>query len=180
MLPKVFTGGHPFSELTTPIITSKIINGGRPARPQEAQGLGLTNSVWEMTVRCWHQDPVQRPTMTEVVRLACEWPVSLLSPWNEHYDILPAATAWMLCGPESRISRSRSSLTTSYPSVKSMMWFPLVVLTSSSPSSWLTKYSGNGSWRSITISQDQRRAEPVAGSSCAGYSEILEFSSGGM
>ena len=45
MLPKVFMGGHPFGELATLVITSKIINGGRPARPQEAQGLGLTDSV---------------------------------------------------------------------------------------------------------------------------------------
>ena len=73
MLPKVFTGGHPFGELTTPVITSKIINGGRPVRSQEAQELGLTDLVWEMAVRCWHQDPAQRPTMTEVVRLAREW-----------------------------------------------------------------------------------------------------------
>jgi len=80
MLPKVFTGGHPFGELTTPVITSKIMDGGRPARPQEAQGLGLTDSVWEMTVRCWRQDPPQRPTMTEVVRLAREWPVFSFFP----------------------------------------------------------------------------------------------------
>jgi len=72
-------GGHPFGELTTPVITSKIINGGRPARPQETQGLGLTDSVWEMTVRCWHQDPVERPMMMEVVRLARKWSVFSLS-----------------------------------------------------------------------------------------------------
>ena len=93
MLAKVFTGGHPFGELATLVITSKIINGGRPARPQEAQGLGLTDSVWEMAVHCWHQDPVQRPTMTEVVRLAREWLAFSLSPRNEHYDMLPIATA---------------------------------------------------------------------------------------
>ena len=39
----------------------------RPARPQEGQELGLTDSVWEMTVRCWDQDPAQRPMMSEVV-----------------------------------------------------------------------------------------------------------------
>jgi len=80
MLLKVFTGGNPFGELTTPIITSKIIDGGQPARPQEAQELGLTDFVWEMTVRCWHQDPPQRPTMLEVVGLARERPVFSLSP----------------------------------------------------------------------------------------------------
>ena len=75
MLPKVFTGGHPLGELAIPVITSKIINGGRSARLQEAQGLGLTDSVWEMVVHCLHQVPIQRPTMTEVVRLARKWSV---------------------------------------------------------------------------------------------------------
>jgi len=98
MLPKVFTGGHSFGELAAPVITSNIINGGRPARPQEAQGLGLTNSVWEMVVRCWDQDPVLRPTMTEVVRLAREWRVFSFYPWNKYHDMLPAATAWVLRG----------------------------------------------------------------------------------
>ena len=114
MLPQTFTGRHPFGELTTPVITSKIMDGSRPARPQGVQGLGLTDSVWDMTVRCWNQDPVRRPTMTEVVRLTREWPVfslslSLsLSLWNQHHDILPAATGWLHCGLNSRIFRSRS------------------------------------------------------------------------
>jgi len=50
-----------------------IVDGSRPARPQEAQPIGLTDSVWDMTVRCWHQDPAQRPTMTEAVGLVREW-----------------------------------------------------------------------------------------------------------
>ena len=48
---------------------SKISDGIQPDRPQEAQKLGLTDSLWEMTVRCWDQDPTQRPNMTEVVKL---------------------------------------------------------------------------------------------------------------
>ena len=80
MLPKVFTGRHPFSEFTSPVTTSKIVGGERPARPREVQGQGLTDSVWDVTVRCWHEDPAQRPMMTEVVKLMCEWPVFSLSP----------------------------------------------------------------------------------------------------
>ena len=68
MLRQVFTGRRPFSEFKTPVIISKIINGERPARPQEAKELGLTDSVWEMTALSWHQDPAQRPTMAEVIR----------------------------------------------------------------------------------------------------------------
>jgi len=92
MLSKVFTGRHPFSELAAPVIASRIMDGGRPARPQEARELGLTDSVWDMAVRCWHQDSVQRPTMTEVVGLARKWPVFALSLRNYHHDTLPAVT----------------------------------------------------------------------------------------
>ena len=81
MVPQAFTGRHPFSEFTVPVITSEIIDGRRPARPQEAQRLGLTDSVWDMTDRCWRHDPAQRPTMRKVVRLLREWPVFSLFHW---------------------------------------------------------------------------------------------------
>ena len=109
MLPKVFTGKHPFSEFATPVIISKIMGGERPARPQEAQERGLTDSVWDMTVRCWHQDPPQRPTMMEVARLVRKWPVFSLCPWNEHHNMLPAAIGWQLLGGQkSQMYQSRS------------------------------------------------------------------------
>ena len=56
-----------------------ISNGIRPGRPQGVQKLGLTDSLWEMTVRCWHQDPAQRPNMTEVVELLRKMLASSLS-----------------------------------------------------------------------------------------------------
>ena len=108
MLPQAFTGRHPFGGLTTSVITSKIMDGGWPVRPKEVQGLGLTGSVWDMMVRCWHQDPVQRLKMTEVGRLAREWPVFSLSLWNQHHDMLAAATGWLHCELKPRIFRSRS------------------------------------------------------------------------
>ena len=79
MVPQAFTGRHPFSELTASVVTSEIIDGKRPARPQGTQELGLTNSVWNTTVRCWDQEPARRPKMREVVRVLREWPVFPLS-----------------------------------------------------------------------------------------------------
>ena len=55
------------------------MGGERPARPQEVQGLGLTDSLWEVTLRCWQQDPAHRPTVTEVVEFLREWSVFSLS-----------------------------------------------------------------------------------------------------
>lgn len=73
ILDQVFTGRYPFTGNTEMAISMNIIGGGRPARPQGAQKLGLTDPVWEMTLRCWQQDPAHRPTVTEVVRLLHEW-----------------------------------------------------------------------------------------------------------
>ena len=54
ILHKAFTGWPPFSESTTPVITSKIMGNKRPAHLQEGQELALMDSVWDMTIRCWH------------------------------------------------------------------------------------------------------------------------------
>ena len=62
-----------------PVIISKISDGIRPDRPHEAEKLGLTDSLWEMTVRCWHQDPAQRPNIKEVIGLLRELLASSLS-----------------------------------------------------------------------------------------------------
>ena len=141
-MPQVFTGGPPFSGLAAPVIASKIIDGERPPRPQEAQGLGLTSLVWELTVRCWDQDPARRPTTTEVVRPLREWPVISPSPWNQHCDVLSAATGWLLCGLKSQISQSRFSSTGFYPFVKPRMFFRSVAPIDSSPWSQMTRRSG--------------------------------------
>jgi len=85
VLPKVFTGRHPFNELASPVVTPKIVDDKCPARPQEARVLGLTDSIWGMAVRCWHRDPAQRPTMTEAVGLVREWPV-FSPPCNQNHD----------------------------------------------------------------------------------------------
>jgi len=70
---------YPFDGFTNPIIILKITNGERPARPSEAYELGLTDSLWNMTLRCWGQDPAHRPKVTEVVGLLREWSVFSLS-----------------------------------------------------------------------------------------------------
>ena len=70
---------YPFSGFTTSIIISMIMSGERPSRPQGAQELGLVDSVWDMTLRCWQQDPASRPTITEVVGLLRQQSVFSLS-----------------------------------------------------------------------------------------------------
>jgi len=76
---EVFTGRPPFSEFTALVIPSLIMDGKCPVRPQEGQELGLTDSIWDMTNRCWHKDPARRPAMMEVVGLLRELFISPLS-----------------------------------------------------------------------------------------------------
>ena len=72
-LLKVFTGGHPFSELAPADAVFKMVMERKlPDRPQEQD---LTDPVWDMTVRCWEHEPDRRPRMTEVVATLREWQV---------------------------------------------------------------------------------------------------------
>ena len=159
MVPQAFTGRRPFSEFTAPAVNSMIIDGKQPARPQEAQGLGLMDSVWDMTVHCWSQDPAQRPTMSEVVRLLREWSVFSLSPRNYRRNVLPAATGSVLYGLKSRISQPSFSSRGFYPSVKPRMCFRLVAPTSFSCWSQMTTRSGDKSWLLVTTLQGLRWPE---------------------
>ena len=101
--PKAFTGEFPFSQfLTLAAISSKISDGIRPDRPQGAEKLGLTVSLWEMTCRCWHQDPAQRPNITEVAGLLRELS---LSPLSMEADLL---NFFQVCKTQSRDHRERA------------------------------------------------------------------------
>jgi len=60
------------------------MEGERPARPWEAQELGLVDSVWTMTLSCWQENPVDRPATAEVVGFLREWLVVPLSIDPKH------------------------------------------------------------------------------------------------
>ena len=62
----------------------------RPARPQEGQELGLTDSVWDVTIRCWNKDPAKRPAMAEVVGLLRELLASSLPIESDLSDFFQA------------------------------------------------------------------------------------------
>jgi len=55
------------------------MEGERPVRPWEVQELGLVDSVWGMTLRCWQESPTDRPATAEVVGFLREWSVVPLS-----------------------------------------------------------------------------------------------------
>ncbi|KAF9785448.1 kinase-like domain-containing protein [Thelephora terrestris] len=92
---KVFTGKSPFSEFNHNVTVLKIISGEQPDRPRKT---GLTNSVWELTLACWQQDPACRPAMAEVVGILREWPGlanKKEGPKGDRYiELLRLCTLW--------------------------------------------------------------------------------------
>ena len=65
---EVFTGKIPFENLENEAAALRILKGGRPEMPGNAEAIGLTVEIWNLLKSCWHQNPKKRPTMGEVVR----------------------------------------------------------------------------------------------------------------
>lgn len=61
---KAFTGKPPFPNFSSTGAAVTVLSGERPMRPARPD---LTNDLWEITERCWHQDPQCRPEISEVV-----------------------------------------------------------------------------------------------------------------
>ena len=64
----VLTGEVPSKEQENETAVLRVLEGGRPEMPGNAQAIGLTREMWELLERCWQVDPKKRPTMEEVVR----------------------------------------------------------------------------------------------------------------
>jgi len=76
ILTQAFTGEVPFHDYLPAAAASAILDGKRPARPTHPS---LTNKLWALMERCWNQDPLLRPEMSEVLETLRGSSVSLLS-----------------------------------------------------------------------------------------------------
>lgn len=63
---QVLTGRPPFSEMTEIAATYSMLSGARPPRPD---GCKISDRVWDMIERCWHDAPSRRLSVGEVVSL---------------------------------------------------------------------------------------------------------------
>jgi len=64
---EVFSGKVPFWSMTDRFAAVQVAKGGRPAKPQAAEQLGLSEEIWEFIEKCWSEIPSERPTIDEVV-----------------------------------------------------------------------------------------------------------------
>jgi serine/threonine protein kinase len=63
-LLKTFTGEIPFTRVPTSEVVMRIMGGDRPSRPTHPK---FTDSLWELTKRCWETTSQDRPKMKDVL-----------------------------------------------------------------------------------------------------------------
>ncbi|KAH8824824.1 kinase-like domain-containing protein [Flagelloscypha sp. PMI_526] len=61
---EVVTGKPPFSEMDDAPAMLAVIQGKRPPKPKSAH---MTAELWQVIVRCWAQDPLERPKSNDIV-----------------------------------------------------------------------------------------------------------------
>ena len=48
-------------------VALEVLNGTRPAKPEDAASLGFTSELWEIVEQCWLADRNERPTLSAVL-----------------------------------------------------------------------------------------------------------------
>jgi len=61
---EAFTGKPPFHGIALATVAVGVLAGKRPPRPTHPD---FTDKLWEITKRCWNQEPRDRPDISEVV-----------------------------------------------------------------------------------------------------------------
>ena len=67
---EVLTGLDPFNHKKDVAIFSLIrliVNGERPAKPRNAEEIGLGNQTWKLVKECWRSDSKNRPTVGQAL-----------------------------------------------------------------------------------------------------------------
>ena len=59
-----------------------VLNGTRPAKPEDATSLGFTDKLWEIVERCWLADSNARPTLDAVLSCLRE----AASSWEDRQE----------------------------------------------------------------------------------------------
>ena len=48
---------------------TKITLGEHPVRPEGTKALGLSTKLWDALTKCWHANPKERITVSEILKL---------------------------------------------------------------------------------------------------------------
>ena len=65
---QVLTGEPPFRPKRKAAIIRAVISGERPAKPENAEEIGITEVVWDLLRGCWGEDRTTRPNIDKVFK----------------------------------------------------------------------------------------------------------------
>ena len=92
---QVLTGQIPFRGAHESEVVFLVLEGRRPAKPENASVIGLSDLLWDLVQRCWDDNRERRPKVAEVVehleKAAANWdglmppsvPVEVVAPDSE-------------------------------------------------------------------------------------------------
>ena len=63
---QVLTGKRPFRPMRNAGIIRAVISGERPAKPENAEEIGMTDALWNLLRDCWQEDRITRPNIRDV------------------------------------------------------------------------------------------------------------------
>lgn len=67
MLVQLFTGKHPFVDIPhDAAVMLQVMSGGRPERSMDPS---WPEYLWELVELCWSHNPLERPSMSQVVNM---------------------------------------------------------------------------------------------------------------
>ena len=69
---QVLTGQIPFHPKREFEVIFAVVDGERPPKPENAEEIGMTETVWELLGECWKEDRVERPIVSEILRNFCD------------------------------------------------------------------------------------------------------------
>lgn len=68
-LLQVLACENPFCDVPRSLIASSILRQKRRLKkPENAPTIGFSDSLWDFTQRCWHEEPESRPEVKEVAK----------------------------------------------------------------------------------------------------------------
>ena len=68
---QVLTGKWPFFPMREGEVMLAVISGKRPPKPENAEGIGMTEGVWDLLRECWREDRMMRPNISDILKRFC-------------------------------------------------------------------------------------------------------------
>ena len=104
---QVLTGKPPFRPTRKAAIIRAVISGERPAKPEDAEEIGMTEVVWNLLRECWREDRMTRPNISDILL----WVDEIVSrpPTPPHVQVTSGDPLSVYSGPGDGLPAARVS-----------------------------------------------------------------------